>query len=78
MKNMSILFALIMSLTGCATGGSSPIYLVRCPALVTYAPADQVRAADELDALPPTAALPQFMADYATLRETCRAIGRVL
>lgn len=67
---------MMLSLTGCALADSNPIYLTRCPALVAY-PADvQGRAADELAAMPPTAVLPQFMADYATLRQTCRAFQR--
>ena len=58
-----------MSLTACAAVGSSPV----CPSLVTYSPAVQEQAADELDALPADSVLPGMLADYSRLRDQVRA-----
>ena len=57
------------SLTACASVASSPV----CPSLVTYSDAVQDKAADELQALPEGAVLPQMMADYSRLRDQVRA-----
>lgn len=56
-------------LAGCATVVSEPY----CPALAQYPPALQARAADELDRLPPDAALRVLIADYGELRARLRA-----
>ena len=60
---------LATSLTACAAAGSSPV----CPSLVTYSPAVQSQAADELQAMPSGAVVPQMMADYSRLRDQVRA-----
>lgn len=44
-----------------------------CPPVVDYPPALQQRAAAEIEALPPGAALEGFMADYHVLRQQARA-----
>ncbi len=44
-----------------------------CPPVVDYSPAEQVRVADELAALPANARLPGWLADYAVLRDQARA-----
>ncbi len=59
----------LLWLASCAPGISEP----DCPPLVEYDLVDQTRAADELEALPPTSVLPRFMADYAALRAVVRA-----
>ena len=64
----------IALLSGCAMGNSDPIYLTRCPTLVSYPPAVMSQAADEITAMPPTAVLPQMVADYGTLRQRCRGL----
>ena len=43
-----------------------------CPPVVDYTAADQVRAADELEALPEDAALVGMMAEYAVIRAQAR------
>ena len=71
---MSSLLPAIILLSGCATGASDHVYLIRCPALISYAPAVQQQAAAELSAMPPNAVTPQMLADYLTLRDQCRAL----
>ena len=58
-----------MSLASCASTVSEPV----CPSLVTYSDAVQDKAADELQALPEGAVLPQMTADYSRLRDQVRA-----
>lgn len=58
-------------LTGCATGGSDT--RAPCPPVVDYTAADQVRAADELEALPEDAIVVRMLSDYAVLRDQARA-----
>lgn len=58
-----------LSLSACAKVASeAPI-----PAPVEYSAEQQVRAANELDALPDGSALAQMMADYAVLRAKLRS-----
>lgn len=57
----------LLLLSGCAKAVSN------CPALREYTLAEQYRAADEQDALPPTSMLAEFMSDYAALRAQVRA-----
>lgn len=57
-------------LSGCATVVSEG-----CPRIPTYAPDVQTRAADELEALPVGSVLPDFIGDYAVMREELRAGG---
>ena len=58
-------------LTGCAMGG----FDVRapCPPVVDYTPADQTRAADEVEKLPESSAIVRMLSDYAVLRDQARA-----
>jgi hypothetical protein len=44
-----------------------------CPPVVAYDRAFQARLADEIQRLPPGAALEQAMLDYARLRDQARA-----
>jgi hypothetical protein len=61
-------------LTGCATGGSDA--RAPCPPIVDYTAAEQVRAADEVEALPESAAIVRMLGDYAALRDQVRACQR--
>ena len=67
---------LMMSLTGCAgvSFDPDPIYLTRCPALISYPQDVMERAADELTAMPGDAAVRLLVADYGALRMKCRAV----
>lgn len=66
-------------LTGCGTlaKSSDVAYIVKCPPLVEYTQAARDKAADELALMPPGAATLAFIADYATLRARCRALGKL-
>ena len=59
-------------LTGCA-GVSSDTPLGACPPVVAYSPAEQERVAEEVSALPEGALIPDWLADYAVLRDQARA-----
>ncbi|MDP3959627.1 MAG: hypothetical protein Q8Q26_06110 [Pseudorhodobacter sp.] len=48
--------------------GQSP-----CPPVVDYSAADQMRAADEVDAQPQGAMVVRMLSDYAVLRDQARA-----
>ena len=65
------LLIVMLWLTGCAMGGSdtrSP-----CPPVVEYSAADQVRAAEEVGALPEGTVVVAMLSDYAVLRDQARA-----
>jgi len=44
-----------------------------CPPVVTYSQAEQARVAEEVAALPEGALIPDWLADYAVLRDQARA-----
>nr|WP_036708316.1 hypothetical protein [Paracoccus sanguinis] len=69
------LAAATIFLTGCATAGSdaSPS---ACPPVVAYSPAEQMRVAEEVAALPEEALIVGWLADYAVLRDQARACAR--
>lgn len=60
-----------LSLTACATAPSRPPII--CPPVTVYDRAFQSRLADEIQRLPPGAALERAMLDYAQLRDKARA-----
>ena len=60
-------------LTGCAAGGSDGSGSGACPPVVAYTAAEQVRAAEEVEALPEGAMLVRMLGDYAVLRDQARA-----
>ena len=66
------LAAAMIFLTGCAgvgsEGGSGA-----CPPVVEYNRAEQARVAEEVAALPEGALIPNWLADYAVLRDQARA-----
>lgn len=65
------LAAAMTFLTGCAGVGSEAPYSA-CPPVVEYSRAEQVRVAEELEALSEGALIVGWMADYAVLREQAR------
>ena len=64
----------LILLTNCAGAASDPIYIFRCPDLVDYQPEVQAKAASEIEAMPPGAVIPGFIADYGMLRKKCRML----
>ncbi len=68
---LPLLVIATLSLTACATAPSRPSIV--CPPVVTYDRAFQARLADEIQRLPPGAALERAMLDYARLRDQARA-----
>ena len=44
-----------------------------CPSVVGYSRAEQARVAEEVAALPIGAQIPEWLADYAVLRDQARA-----
>ena len=63
----------MLSLSGCAAGGSDSGGPGACPPVVEYTAAEQDRAAGEVEALPEGAMLVRMLADYAVLRDQARA-----
>ncbi|NEX48150.1 hypothetical protein G3572_18235 [Rhodobacter sp. ETT8] len=66
------LAAATIFLTGCATAGSDAPPGA-CPPVVAYSPAEQMRVAEEVAALPEGALIAGWLADYAVLRDQARA-----
>ncbi len=58
-------------LSACAMGGSDRLGQV-CPPVVEYSTADQVRAADEVEALPEGAVIVRMLSDYSVMRDQAR------
>lgn len=58
-------------LTACGMAGSDT--QAPCPPVVEYSAADQVRAAEEVGALPEGAVVVAMLSDYAVLRYQARA-----
>lgn len=55
---------------------SDTTYVVRCPPLADYPPEVQAKAASEIEAMPPGAVIPGFIADYGMLRKKCRVLEK--
>lgn len=73
-----IAFAIAMiSLSGCAAGGSEPSGGDMCPPVVEYSQALRESAAQEVDTLPEVSALAGMLSDYAVMRQQARACHRV-
>ncbi len=70
-RALPLLVIATLSLTACATAPSRP-YVV-CPPVAAYDRAFQARLADEIQRLPPGAALERTMLDYTRLRDQARA-----
>ena len=66
------LAAATIFLSGCA-GVTSDAPPSACPPVVTYSQAEQARVAEEVAALPEGALIPDWLADYAVLRDQARA-----
>ena len=58
----------MISLTGCATGSSEQRSASVCPPVVEYTREEQRRAADEVDTLPKSSVIVDWLADYMVLR----------
>lgn len=72
MRPPAALAAATIFLTACA-GVTSDTPPSACPPVVTYSPAEQARVAAEVAALPEGALIPDWLADYAVLRDQARA-----
>ena len=70
-RALPLLVIAMLLLTACATVPSRRV--VVCPPVAAYDRAFQARLADEIQRLPPGAALEQAMLDYARLRDQARA-----
>ena len=68
------LAAAAIFLTACA-GSSFEIAPSACPPVVAYSQDEQMRVAEEVAALPEGALIPNWLADYAVLRDQARACG---
>ena len=68
----AVLAAAMIFLTGCA-GVTSNARPSACAPVVAYSPAEQARVAEEVVALPEGAMIPDWLADYAVLRDQARA-----
>ena len=73
---LPLLVIATLSLTACATALSRQS--VVCPPVAAYDRAFQAQLADEIQRLPPGAALEQAMLDYARLRDQARACAGVI
>lgn len=62
-------------LTGCEGVGFNAT-VKPCPPVVEYSRAEQVIVAQEVAALPEGAIIPEWLADYAVLREQATACAR--
>lgn len=70
-RALPLLVIAMLSLTACAAAPSRPA--VVCPPVAAYDRDFQARLADEIQRLPPGAALERAMLDYARLRDQARA-----
>jgi hypothetical protein len=68
---LPLLVIATLSLTACATAPFRPSIV--CPPVAAYDRAFQARLAEEIQRLPPGAALERAMLDYARLRDQARA-----
>lgn len=78
MRPRAALAAVTIFLTGCAMAGFDAVPSA-CPPVVTYSEAEQMRVADEVATLPEGALFPDWLADYAVLRDQAQvcATGRI-
>ena len=69
---------MIILLSGCGTlaRSSDTVYIAKCPPLMPYTQAEREQAGAEIEAMPPEAVTPRMLADYATLRDQCRALAK--
>ena len=70
---MTLRLVLLLIALPCLSGCATAVYSPACPAPVEYDRGFQARLADEVEALPPGAALETAMLDYARLRARLRA-----
>jgi hypothetical protein len=72
MQPQTALVAATIFLTACA-GVGFEIEPSACPPVAEYTRAEQMRVAGEVAALPEGALIPEWLADYAVLRDQARA-----
>jgi hypothetical protein len=72
MRPRAALGVVMIFLTGCAGAGFEGPGGA-CPPVVEYTRAEQMRVAGEVAALPEGALIPEWLADYAVLRDQARA-----
>ncbi len=70
-RALPLLVIVTLSLNACATAPSRPV--VVCPPVAAYDRAFQARLAEEIQRLPPGAALEKAMLDHTRLRDQARA-----
>ena len=68
---LAALWIAMISLSGCAMGGSERALGV-CPPVVEYDGGFQARAAGEVPALPDGSTIVEMLTDYAVMREQAR------
>ena len=71
-RQHAVLAAATILLNACA-GGNSDTPNGACLPVVEYSRVEQARVAAELAALPDGAVIPEWLADYAVLRDQARA-----
>ena len=72
MRPQTALVAAMILLTGCA-GVGFDTSTSACPPLVEYSRAEQARVTNEVAAMPDGARIPEWLSDYAVMREQARA-----
>ncbi len=73
MLEITSLLTSAVLLSDCAMGTSN-----HCAPLYTYSEAEQLQAANELEALPDDSVLPKLIGDYAKIREGARECRNIL
>lgn len=66
----------MISLAGCATGGSEAPAVCVCPPVVEYDQGFRERAAAELELLPEGSAIEDLLSEYVVLRAQLRGCSR--
>ena len=74
-QQAAALAAAMIFLNGCAGAGFDAT-VKPCPLAVEYSRAEQAIVAQEVAALPEGAIIPEWLADYAVLREQATACAR--
>ena len=71
-RQRAVLAAATILLSACAGAGSDNLPGA-CPPVVEYSQAEQARVAEEVATLPEGTLIPDWLADYAVLRDQARA-----
>ena len=73
LRPAAALAAATILLSACAAVGWSDGRQSACPPVMEYSRGEQARVAEEVAALPIGARIPEWLADYAVLRDQARA-----